>query len=402
LEKSLAIVKNNFLSRGKISVSLILALTILIMFIGDAFSKYLVYKESSFTGVSLFLRFIFESIVLVTIAKNITKIQNNNLILLVLLSVFYLIGQTILLHNVNYTYNIIANLILYNKYIYIFIVFIFLKYLTFSFNNIERILYIIFIFNAIFILIGVIFEVELFKTAIGKEYRFGYNGLISASANESAFIIVLSIIFFYFKTFFIEKKISLSFIFIIITSLFVGQKTIYLFLLLLTIYHILHFLTIKNIPKYSLIFFATTYIAILFFNSEEFDIYFSYFIYAIDKFDFITMLLGGRNDIILKEFPEVISNWNILNLFIGGRDNELYIMESEYLDLFLSFGILGTIIYLFVFYNLYIYKIKHSFLKFMLFSLLLIAMFSGHFFTSAVTALYFNFIYLFIYEKDET
>jgi hypothetical protein len=108
------------------------------------------------------------------------------------------------------------------------------------------------------------------------------------------------------------------------------------------------------------------------------------------------MLLSGRNDILKNETILVFKDWTILNIIIGGVDINKYIIEMDFVDLFLFFGFFGSVIYLYMFYKSFIHVLLwHKFFTFFIFSVLFLAALGGHFFKSPTSAVYFTLVNLY-------
>ena len=367
---------------------------LLLLFIGDGVSKYLVIQGNSLSRISLVVRFLFEIVIITYLLKNIKRNTSIYISAIALLLITFVLGQ-FLIENEN---NLIENFISFNKYIYLFLVFAFLqKILLLSDrdkNKIYNLLTNLFILNMIFVSLGLIFELNFFKSFHDMDYRFGYNGVFLAG-NESSFVLISIMSLFYFKAFYEDGSKILLLLFIFI-SMLSGMKAIYAFIMLLLLFHIsykmkkIHFLWIIPIILY------TSSIVLEYIMSEEFQLLISFFMKTLETKGIVYMLLSGRNEILANESILIMNNWNFLNFFFGGRDVVNYIMEMDFFDLIFFFGGFGSLIYIYLFYKSFIQKLLwHKFFTFFIFSILLLSFLGGHFLTSPTTAVYFTLVILY-------
>jgi len=362
---------------------------LLLLFIGDGVSKYLVIQGNSLSRISLVVRFLFEIVIITYLLKNIKRNTSIYISAIALLLITFVLGQ-FLIENEN---NLIENFISFNKYIYLFLVFAFLqKILLLSDrdkNKIYNLLTNLFILNMIFVSLGLIFELNFFKSFHDMNYRFGYNGVFLAG-NESSFVLISIMSLFYFKAFYEDGSKILLLLFIFI-SMLSGMKAIYAFIMLLLLFHIsykmkkIHFLWIIPIILY------TSSIVLEYIMNEEFQLLIAFFIRVAEEHGFMYMLMGGRQEILENEFIVTLENWTLLNFFIGGSMIKKYIIEMDLFDLLLFFGGFGSVIYSYLFYKAFIQKLLwHKFFTFFIFSILILAFFGGHFLTSPTSAVYFT------------
>lgn len=395
-------------NKHKIDVFIIITILFLpLMFFSDAASKYLVVTGSSFSQISLIVRIIFEFIIAFYLLININKSTANYFLYIVMLFIFFILGQA-LIGNLD---NFVINFTEYNKYIFIFLVFLYFKLSLKNKINYEityKILIFIFLLNIFCIFVGLFFEIEYLKTFYGMDYRYGYNGVISAG-NESSFVFVSMISFFYFRAYY-ERSNKIFLLIATMASLLSGLKGVYIFIALLLLFHVLFNMRKKwlflVIP---LGIYGFGYL-INYMEGDHFQTLIEFFMKTLNNEGLIYALLSGRNEILANESVLVVKDWIYLNFLIGGVDVCLYIMEMDFFDLILFFGLFGSGLYIYLFYKSFMHTfIGYNFFTFYIFSLLILAFFGGHFLTSPVSAVYFTLVILYfqnkikkIYEKNPT
>jgi hypothetical protein len=245
----------------------------------------------------------------------------------------------------------------------------------FFFNVFKKIM----VFNSVLIVIGVVLSVELFKTYLGV--RFGYNGMLrSASAGSYVYLMSLVGLVVYSGPKVIFSK---SFWIIFIASFFVGTKILYLGISVISLWiffnsHI-KFKVILITLLIALISFASYF---LFYKEQIFND-------IIQNNSVFSALFSLRDRLFIENtIPYINENWNIMNYIFGGvQDYDAVRPQMEIVDIFLFWGLLGGIIYLFIYGKLFIEGIKTNstnltFLSLIIFSFLI----SGNFITYSIMA----------------
>lgn len=195
--------------------------------------------------------------------------------------------------------------------------------------------------NLFFIIYGLLTDVQLYKTYYS---RFGYNGLL-LTAMQSTYFYISSIVLA------IKMKDKTFLLVSIISSLFVGTKILFGFLLFAGFY--LAFSEIKK-PKTRVRVLISltsifTAISLMFFNQKTFK-------EIIETEGFLTALSSTRNNLL-------ISTWNSLseinfNMITGGVKLKDFRVEMELIDVLMYFGIIGAVVFFFFFKLL-----KNNFVK---------------------------------------
>lgn len=235
------------------------------------------------------------------------------------------------------------------------------------------------IFNSLLIVIGIIFEIQLFKT-YGS--RFGYNGLfISSAVGTYAYLAVL----FYFllknkKSFIYDIKS----IFIMMSCLFIGTKSLYLVLaIVLMLYFIFYTDKRQRILGISLM--SVLLILGIYYALFVWDIFNSIW---LNK-GLLTSVLSYRNELFLENtLPFIKDNWSFINYLFGGVNNISTRSQMGFIDVFYFFGMAGGFYYLWVYKETFIkFKINRLSLLF-LFLLCAVIFISGNFFLNASVVIY--------------
>lgn len=199
------------------------------------------------------------------------------------------------------------------------------------------------LFNSLIILIGFIFQLDEFKTYSGE--RFGYNGLLYASATSTyVYIFYLIHLIVLVKR---KIKVELWYYFPLLACFFIGTKSVYLVLLIIVPY--IGYLKFKRhrFIAMSMILFLMTVILLSSINSLN-------RILVSNKSDFLTTILSKR-DVIFKSksLPYTEENWNFINYAFGGLGSPDLRSQMTPIDLVLIFGFLGSLFYLWVYQRIY-------------------------------------------------
>jgi hypothetical protein len=277
------------------------------------------------------------------------------------------------------------------------LVIIFKDYKKEFFEKTLNALHVIAKINLLFMIIGMVFDINIFKSYPNSE-RFGFNGLIPEPGISSYFYILLAIVF-YIK-FIYEKSTSVDLILMLSAILLLGTKSGILFIFILLLVHVLNLF--KNsisriiflVPLITLFFFLKDKIISIAINSYSFgpSIY--------NKYGLITFITSKR-DLLLKEAIIYIQDhWNILNYIVGGVNLRLYRVEFEFVDIFLFSGITGLTIYFLFIKNIFFNKKQYWVYNILLLSVLLISSLGGNLFLSVTNSFFFSIVFLYL--KDIT
>ncbi len=316
---------------------------------------------------------------------NKTKIQI--LLAIGMLFVGFLIGQLALGIPVNFK----ENLNVFVKYQFIFFLSIFMFDIirspddaSFVWKKYKMIIFI----NSLLVILGALLKIKLFKTYQGP-WRFGYDGLIAAQ-NEASYFFILALSLLYYRYFYLNEK-NILFWLVYIASFLVGTKAVLLYAILLTAFHIVSKVSIKKLLIYVGIGGIVIYVVFYRLINKFIMNAWLNFMYFYHKHGFWFAITSGRNIFFKKKLLPLVSEWGVLNWLFGGHDIVKHYIEMGFIDLFLFFGLLGFLLYLYLFLRI-TDKIRFTlkFKAFFVLALLGVVFISGHFFESAIAGI--NFI----------
>lgn len=382
---------------------------LLLFFFSDAANKILIYKGADFIRISILVRAVYEFIFITVMMLYINRSRLQFIILFLTWFCVFLLGQIILSVRVNYNYNFIENINIFNKYMFVFIVYYALyRYRFFGerFRRIMNVLEFLFILNSVLIIVGFLFKIDVLATYVKNNsftYRFGYSGLIPAQ-NEATLFFFIALSYFYYK-YFVLNEITGKWRFYctLVAALLLGTKGIYIFL---SIFFIFHFM--KNSTPFQRIiavFIAVAAVAGIYFllQTSAMKHWMHYFEWNFEEKGLLSTLLSGRDTFFKLKFLAIMSYWTPVNFFIGGQDQTRFLMEMDFFDAFLFFGLAGIFVLLSLYFKtLFCFNLRRPFLLFFVFSFFLIAFAAGHFFTSALNALYLCLVTLYFQHTDES
>lgn len=313
----------------------------------------------------------------------------------------FVIGQLNLQFNLglNQFYNI--ELLRYTL-LYLFPL-IYLKFFEFSSNKpfreskLEFLLLLILVVNTICILLGALFDIEFFKTY--DKNRWGYMGLMPRSITASYFYIVG--IFYLYSKIQTSQKYVILFVLSVIGAVLVGTKSIYLYLSLLLVYHIV----VNQYYKLKTFYFLGTFILGMgiFFQDFIFEQiiqrFFSGLYNLYEQKGWLTAIMSYRDTIFKENVGFYTEKWNFINYIFGGKIFETALFENSLLDLGIFFGIVGSVSYLFFFYKKLVHN-KSSFIQINLLFILIISIFAGQFFSN-ISAMAYLCSFMFLINKTQ-
>lgn len=365
-----------------------LSVVIILFFISEALTKISLYLDHDFHNYSALVKGGFSFLVIIYAFFRITDKRRRILFLMLIMGIMFGLGQYIF-NDYSFGPNIFQNTKFFFRYLFVFTILLYFSELPYGYskgiylNVFEKII----LFNSLLILLGFLFDIQVFKTY--KFARFGYSGLFAVPSIATYFY-ALSLTYFGNK--YITHRTHLFvFIFIALVSVLTGTKALFLFLFL-TIIHL--FIKEKYYNKKGFIIGTPILILILvIFRKEVLLLVQKYYAVLYDVYrehDLVTMLTSYRNLKLQENFlPLIKDKWHFVNYIFGGTDFVKYRIEFELFDLMLFFGIVGSIIYLFFYFTSVVRFGKlASFGRIQMLFFLIIGMLSGTFFHSAPTALY--------------
>ncbi len=336
----------------KKNIDIILLTFVLLFFIGDTATSILhKLRGGYFSRYSGIVKLLFEVIMCLIILANI-KNQKRFFIGLMLLVLSFLVSQ-LLLDVSGYNFHkefLEGNIYFFNRYMYIFIFILFTKSILIkeetykkAYIFLEYFLYV----NVIAVILGALFEIELFKS---YEYtdRFGFSGLL-AKPGEASYLYMIVIIFNYYFWIATKKSKNLyKMFFFIVFSLLLGQKKMLLFLGLFGLLHFIYYSKYRNVYRVG---FPIVLGLLFVFRKSVLDLFimkFPFWNKIYEKDGLLSMLSSYRN-ILLEEAIEYINlNWTFGNYIFGGIDFKKYKVEFEFIDLYIFLGVAGVLYYVFI------------------------------------------------------
>ncbi|MBX2962031.1 MAG: hypothetical protein KF687_05930 [Cyclobacteriaceae bacterium] len=376
---------------------------LIFFFIADFGNKLLIHLQYDFSRFSIIPRAIYELFFLTIILLFPNKERVTFLIVFVTVFVTFLIGQIVFAANIQYDYNFRENLLMFNKYFFVFIIY----YGVYKardnlkeFSRAIRLMEVVFVVNSLLAIVGFIFSIDLFRTYINQPYRYGYSGALWVQ-NEASIFYFLALAYFYYKRFILGMP-SKRFYVVLLGSLLLGTKMIYVFHLALITFHFIYHSNVRT-KIYSMFIIVGSYFSFLsFIQTQSGKLVLSYFEDKVRSGGFWYMFSSGRTHYLSSVKPEVLDYWSVVNLFFGGQDQTKFMTEMDFLDLFLFMGLFGSVVYLILLYKtIFRFKLLSSFNLFFVASYMVLAFASGHFFSSVINALYLCLISLFLYNSQK-
>lgn len=249
--------------------------------------------------------------------------------------------------------------------------------------------------NTIFVFTGVIFSISFFQSYTKSPDRFGSQGLL-ALVGESLYIYLIAIALSY--DYYLKSKNPLQLFFLIIGSVFLGKKAIFIFLFLLLL---IHFWKIKQ--KILLRVTIITSFLFLFFSKKIVLLLIKIFPFwetVYNKHGLMYLIFSSRDVLFYRCIDFIKEQWTIVNYLFGGGDFFNTRSEFGFFDIFLNFGIIGFIIY-FLFIKHYFLEKQNRCYLFILISILIVEFFSGGMFVNILPMILFYFLAKFFQIKSQ-
>jgi hypothetical protein len=371
----------------------LLLISFVAFYFTDGISKTIFRTSSDFHRYGSIVKGSFEFFVLGYSILTLRRQKLEFLVAIVILISIFLVGQFFLYRNFN-EINFLENFNTLFKYLFPLIIYLLaidiLELPTEKKNKIFKYYRYILSFNGLLILYGILFGSRILQT-YDSTYRYGFDGLIFAQ-NEASYIFILAVFTVYYRRFYLKIK-EWFFWIIIITSLAVATKAVYLTFILLLLYHVFTRVPLKKVLIYGLTGILTFYLVFNTIVNKIFVNSYNVFMHGYRREGLLFALTSGRNEFIEQKLEPLILNiWTIPNFLFGGQDVSKFYMEMGFLDLFLFFGLLGSIIYCYIFFKLF-QKIDFDLNSkiFLFFVIVTIIATAGHFFTSGIVGMHFIF-----------
>src|SRR5690625_1858964 len=210
---------------------------------------------------------------------------------------------------------------------------------------------------AVSVFVGLVLQTHIFHT-YPNPTRFGISGLLYPSSYVSYFYVTsISTTYLLRKRMPSKKVYSILLYTLSLAAIFSGTKSTYLFLL---VFYTLYVLDNQYYRKKWLWGLIGVAILGLIAIRHKLASVFHVLVELYQKEDFITFALSYRNIYAQSTLLFIQENWTWKNYVFGGLDNVNQLTEMAFIDLFLNFGILGTSVFLLLYYRFIIRHIKWS------------------------------------------
>src|SRR5690554_486772 len=384
----------------KIDTSLFLGILFLLFVLSDFISKTGAFYYNSLIHTSQIIKGLFQIFALGFIIKNYHFKDRFLYFGTGLLLLFHGLGLLFLNSEFSFLSNLKSNVHILNWYLFVFLLILaFRSYertLKIDFSNSLRFLRLCFVgyfyANLITAFIGALTNFELFSSYLYSD-RFGFNGLMR-NVTHASYIVIIYIIYFYYQYKQVATKANLLHLLSAVFFVFLlATKAAFLFLLLFIIY-VVYQKNKKFFIGLLLLIGVTSFLLKDFVLNQLLPKYFAPLNEVYESQGIIAMLTSLRSEQFTELFlPYISENWVFANYLFGGFDSSLRKIEFELIDLWLTFGLLGILLYLFLFfkYAFPIDWIKNHTLIFLLFFIVFLA---GSFFSSVPVITVFFVLYL--------
>lgn len=357
------------------------AIILVAVFLVVVVNTQLVYYHSAFRPWSFYAKsLLFTSFFVLTFRKEI-----KTYLWIIVLGICFLIGQFSL---VQFEIDALKNFGMFIKHIYIFVLFLGFKKLAKEDSLTSLFLALKFIFLFVFasIILGFIFDIPEFRTYGAN--RFGYGGVLNKSSETTYFIIMAFLFFEIFK-----QKFKFSYIYLllcVLCALISGTKASLLFLLFFLTYKL--FSKDFKINKAQILTACASILVIgitaVVFMKSTLEKTFNIFYRLYEREGILSALTSFRSRKFMEAVKVYSHEWSWLNYLFGGKTGYYLNVEFDFVDLFIFFGIVGTILYLWLYYKI-IFKFYLRKYSILIFGLLTVAALTGQFFYNTNITLFF-------------
>lgn len=348
---------------------------LIVFYFSEGYNKFFLDFFNEKSDIQRFVKFFVLIFLVIAIIKPL-----KNLILPALLLIVFCLGQFFLATGFNREIVVSFSKLLFPIFLFIY----FNKYpLTEKSQNLlfctfEYLL----IFNGILIFLGLIFKIWLFNSYGGG--RWGFNGLfINTSTSSYIYAIALFYFLLNLKGAFLKNWKSL---FIIICCLLTGTKIVYIALFGSILVYLLCYTNLKRKQRNAVIgsiLVGSVLLGYIFFFR------FGIFNEIRQEQGLISAILSYRDDLLIGEtLPYIQDNWKWSNYLFGGISDLATRSQMGFIDIFLFWGIIGGILYLYTFYKTFVPKTLVKNAVYIILTLALMVFLAGNFFENASVAIY--------------
>lgn len=247
------------------------------------------------------------------------------------------------------TDQMMETLVLKLKFLFgiIVLVFFFTNFQSIDFGTIKNYVFWFAALNFICITAGFSLDIYYFETYSGN--RFGYNGLFKSTSTATYFYI-FSITFLFFKQ---NKTIkdTIWLLVLIVSALFVGSKTSYMFVFLASIIYFSNLIIkTQNILSPKLFLGLTTFSSLLlsFLGLRWYLLNNNLFSAVVAENGFWTAFFSQRDIHFQQALTKIKTDYGFKDIMMGGPYHVDRLTEFAAADLFISLGLVGGFIFLYV------------------------------------------------------
>lgn len=339
--------------------------------------------DLGFGGITI--SFIFKSIFILIATIILFKEKNKLLIFCFTSLIIYLLLEFILNFN-----NIDSIFFIYGlRYLYyIFFISVLLKFKEISLNGFLIFFDILILFNSILIVIGFLFEIQIFRTYTGL--RFGFNGLLNMPSDTNYIYVLYALLgYFYFN----KRSSSFKFllIFNIIISILTGTKTV---IIISSIVLILLSLR-RPIKQIALTYLSLSLIIGLFYKNifERLGPTKDLFVKIYQEQGLLSAFSSYRFNNLKNTIDIYVNDTSLIDILIYNLNFIDIRVEMEFFDLLFFWGLLGGTLYIYFFVAINRSIINSKEKLYILGVLLLVAFMSGKFLTN-FSAIFITYTFL--------
>lgn len=385
----------------RIRVANLIILGIGVLFLADAVTAMLQFIQAPFSRISLVVRLLFEVFYLILLLARLRETAHffiGALFLTICFVVSAFIGGLIF-----FDYSWGENLVIFNKLLWLFLSWYVLKTYIKNPKDQKKLFYVyegIIFIQSMCIFLGFLFKIPAFASY--EAYRFGYKGLLPAQ-NEASFFYIIA--FFYCAVQFTRyQRCRLLLLITSIAAAMTGTKVGFGILILLVFFVV--FIWGIQYPKYTWGILGGIFLVIMliFINwqvlYERIMPTISYFSSRFENGQSLASLVtSGRLDLL--SYPKLILQKYPFVVITGGYNLSLHPVEMDPVDIFLSIGLIGAIIYYYWLLAITIpWPIRFNIQMFFVVVLLIISTVAGHFSYSAIGGTYCAVLLLAFRDKN--
>ena len=321
----------------------IVGISFILVLVGDFYDKYFRFC----CNVNVFILPVIKSIIGLALSSMMLYYRKLN----ISTSIGMLILILVLFTSLSFvpTDQMMETLVLKLKFLFgvIVLVFFFTNFQSIDFGTIKNYVFWFVALNFICIVAGFSLDIYYFETYSGN--RFGYNGLFKSTSTATYFYI-FSITFLFLKQ---NKTIkdTIWLLVLIVSALFVGSKTSYMFVFLASIIYFSNLIfKTQNILSPKLFLGLTTFSSLLlsFLGLRWYLLNNNLFSVVVAENGFWTAFFSQRDIHFQQALTKIKTDYGFKDIMMGGPYHVDRLTEFAAADLFISLGLVGGFIFLYV------------------------------------------------------